>query len=89
MTLNDKIQALLLLSSLPGLWETLVFAFSNATTSETLVVAFIKAMTNGKVMMSQVTGNLFNEEKWRKSARTNTAQAFVTVSKGGRRSKSK
>lgn len=89
MMLSDEIQALVLLSSLPGSWETLVFAFSNAMTSETLIVVFINAMTNGKVMMSQVTGNLVNEEKRRKSARTDTAQAFVTVSKGKRRSKSK
>lgn len=66
----------LLLSSLPDSWETLVVPVRNATTNE-------------KVTMSQVTNILFSEKKRRKSAGPDTGQAFVTENRGRRKSNSK
>lgn len=53
MVLDDELQALLLLSSLPDSWETLVVSLSNSA-------------TDGKLTMSQVTSSLLNEELRRK-----------------------
>jgi gag-polypeptide of LTR copia-type/Zinc knuckle len=69
MTLEDELQALLLLGSLPDSWETLVVTISNAA-------------PNGVVTMSTVTSSLFNEETRRKSTDTNGAQALVTENRG-------
>jgi gag-polypeptide of LTR copia-type len=69
MTLEDELQALLLLGSLPDSWETLVVTISNAA-------------LNGVVILSTVTSSLFNEETRRKSTDTNGAQALVTENRG-------
>lgn len=67
MVLDDELQALLLLSSLPESWETLVVSLSNSS-------------PNGKLTMSQVTSNLFNEEVRRKSSSevSTSSQALVS-----------
>lgn len=56
ITLDDEIQALLLLSYLPDLWDPLVVTVSNET-------------TDGKATMGQVISSLFNEEKKEKICR--------------------
>ena len=50
---DDEVQALLLLSSLPESWETLVVSLSNST-------------PNGKLTTSMVMDALFNEEARKK-----------------------
>ena len=57
MSLDDELQALLLLSSLPESWETLVVSLSNSA-------------PDGIVTMSQVTSSLLNKELRRKSSAT-------------------
>ena len=49
MVLDDEFQALLLLSSLPDSWETLVVSLSNST-------------PNGKLTLGTVKDSMFNEE---------------------------
>ena len=53
MVLDDELQALLLLSSLPDSWETLVVTISNST-------------PDGKVTIDMVKDRMFNEEARRK-----------------------
>jgi len=53
MKLNDKLQALLLLSLLPESWDTLVVTLSNSAPA-------------GKLTMDTVTDSLLNEEARRK-----------------------
>ena len=48
VSLDDKLQTLLLLSSLPDSWETLVVSLSNS-------------VSDRKVSISTVTNSLFNE----------------------------
>lgn len=55
MVLDDELQAILLLSSLPNSWKTLIVSLSNLA-------------QNGVVTMSQVIGNLLNEDVSRKSS---------------------
>ncbi|KAA8550233.1 hypothetical protein F0562_001917 [Nyssa sinensis] len=55
MVIEDELQALLLLSSLPDSWETLVVTMSNSA-------------PDGKLSMGQVSSSLFNEETRRKLA---------------------
>ena len=54
ISLNDELQALLLLSSLPESWETLVVSLSNSAPDV--------------VTMSQVTSSLLNKELKRKNS---------------------
>ncbi|GFZ09248.1 hypothetical protein Acr_20g0010560 [Actinidia rufa] len=54
---EDETQALLLLSSLPKNWETLVVSLSNSA-------------PNGKLTTSMVMDALFNEEPWRREMST-------------------
>ena len=61
---DDELQALMLLSSLPESWETLVVTVSNST-------------PDGVVTMDQVTSSLLNEETRRKSAGSSHSEAFV------------
>ncbi|CAH9135249.1 unnamed protein product [Cuscuta epithymum] len=72
--LKDEEQAILLLSSLPDSWETLVVTLSNSA-------------PNGKVTMQMVTDALMNEEARRKEAGTEQSYAFVseTNRRGGGR----
>jgi hypothetical protein len=65
MNLDEELQALMLLSSLPDSWETLVVSLSNFT-------------HDGKMNMEQVTNNMFNEETRRQAAGVDNAQALVT-----------
>lgn len=74
MVIEDELQALLLLSSLPDSWETLVVTVSNSA-------------PDGKLSMGQVSSSLFNEETRRKLAGTDNAQALVSENRG--RSKSR
>ncbi|KAA8534394.1 hypothetical protein F0562_031911 [Nyssa sinensis] len=74
MVIEDELQALLLLSSLPDSWETLVVTMSNFA-------------PDGKLSMGQVSSSLFNEETRRKLAGTDNAQALVSENRG--RSKNK
>ena len=57
MSLDDELQALLLLSSLPESWETLVVSLSNSA-------------LDGVITMSQVTSIVRNEELRRKNSVT-------------------
>jgi hypothetical protein len=74
MNLDEELQALMLLSSLPNSWETLVVSLSNST-------------PDGKMTMEQVTNSMFNEETRRQAAEADSAQALVTENRG--RSKNK
>ncbi len=77
LVLDDELQALLLLSSLPDSWETLVVSLSNST-------------PNGVLQLAMVKDSLFNEETRRKDMAKDDAQALVTENKGrskGRNSK--
>ncbi|KAA8515916.1 hypothetical protein F0562_019095 [Nyssa sinensis] len=69
MVIEDELQALLLLSSLPDSWETLVVTMSNFA-------------PDGKLSMGQVSSSLFNEETRRKLAGTDNAQALVSENRG-------
>ena len=73
-TFDDELQALLLLSSLPERWETLVVTISNSE-------------LDGVVTMSQVTISLLNEETRRKSLGSSHSEALVMENRGRGRSK--
>ncbi|GFS39374.1 transcription regulator [Actinidia rufa] len=78
---DDEMQALLLLSSLPESWETLVVSLSNS-------------VPNGKLTTSMVMDALFNEEtrrremsstnqrRWRSQARGRTVRCFYCDQEG-------
>ncbi|KAJ8476439.1 hypothetical protein OPV22_020166 [Ensete ventricosum] len=76
ISLDDELQALLLLSSLPESWETLVVSLSNSAPDDI-------------VTMSQVTNNLLNEELRRKNSATSHIDSQALVLENKRRSKSK
>ena len=76
MPLGDEVQALLLLSSLPDSWETLVVSLSNSA-------------PNGKLTMSMVKDALFSEEARRKDMGTDQTHAFVTEKRGRQQNNSK
>ncbi|CAL5393971.1 unnamed protein product [Camellia sinensis] len=80
MELDDEMQALLLLSSLPDSWETLVVSLSNSA-------------PEGKLTMSMVTDALFSEEARKKEMGGDQSHALVTENKsrgrGRGRSKSR
>ncbi|CAA0814545.1 Unknown protein [Striga hermonthica] len=67
--LGDEMQSLLLLSSLPDSWETLVVTLSNSA-------------SNGKLSMSVVKDALFNEEARRKDMGTDKTHALVMENRG-------
>jgi transposase InsO family protein len=77
LAVDDELQALLLLSSLPDSWETLVVSLSNSA-------------PNGVLQLAMVKDSLFNEETRRKDMGKDDAQALVTENRGrskGRNSK--
>ena len=74
LVIDDELQALLLLISLPDSWETLVVSFSNFA-------------PNGVLQLAMVKDSLLNEETRRKDMGKDIAHAFVTENKG--RSKSR
>ncbi|XP_028113910.1 receptor-like protein kinase [Camellia sinensis] len=69
MELDDEMQALLLLSSLPDSWETLVVSLNNSA-------------PEGKLTMSMVTDALFSEEARKKEMGGDQSHALVTENKG-------
>ena len=58
INLDDEVQALLLLSSLPDSWNTLVVSLSNSS-------------PDGKLTLEMVKNNLLNEEARRKEKGNN------------------
>ena len=69
MPIGDEMQSLLLLSSLPDNWETLVVTLGNSA-------------PNGKLTMSMVKDALFNEEARRKDMGTDQTHALVMENRG-------
>lgn len=77
MKLEDELQALLLLSSLPDSWDTLVVSLSNSA-------------PDGKMTMDMVTTSLLNEESRRKeSGFSSQVEANVIPESSRGRSKSR
>ncbi|KAL6208144.1 hypothetical protein ACLB2K_019095 [Fragaria x ananassa] len=74
MAIDDELQALLLLGSLPDNWETFVITVSNSA-------------PDGKMTMENVKSNLLNEETRRKASSSDNSQVFVAENRG--RSKSR
>uniref|UniRef100_A0A3Q7IYR6 Retrovirus-related Pol polyprotein from transposon TNT 1-94-like beta-barrel domain-containing protein n=1 Tax=Solanum lycopersicum TaxID=4081 RepID=A0A3Q7IYR6_SOLLC len=74
IVLDDELQALFLLSSLPDSWETLVVSISNSALDGTLSLDVIKE-------------SMFNEELRRKEMGVDISQALVVENRG--RSKSR
>ncbi|KAG5549866.1 hypothetical protein RHGRI_014986 [Rhododendron griersonianum] len=72
---DDELQALMLLSSLPETWETLVVTVSNSA-------------PDGVVSKSQVTSSLLNEETRRKSTGSSHSEALVVNPRGRPRGRS-
>ena len=75
LVIDDELQALLLLSSLPDSWETLVVSLSNFA-------------PNGVLQLAMVKDSLFNEETRRKDMGKDIAHALVTENKGKSKSRS-
>ncbi|GMP97319.1 hypothetical protein CsSME_00045620 [Camellia sinensis var. sinensis] len=69
MPLDDEMQAVLLLSSLPDSCETLVVSLNNST-------------PEGKLTMSMVIDAMYNEETRRKDMGGNHSHALVTEDRG-------
>jgi len=63
INLDDEVQALLLLSSLPDSWNTLVVSLSNSS-------------PDGKLTLEMVKNNLLNEEARRKEKGNNLSSSF-------------
>ncbi|KAF7130883.1 hypothetical protein RHSIM_Rhsim10G0164600 [Rhododendron simsii] len=75
LVLDEELQALLLLSSLPDSWETLVVTISNSAPS-------------GMVTMDMVKDGMFNEEARRKEQGTSVdTEALVVQNKGRSRTR--
>ena len=74
--LDDEMQAVLLLSSLPDSWETLVVSLSTSA-------------PEGKLTMSMVTDAMYNEETRRKDMGGNQSHALVTEDRGRDRDRGK
>ena len=69
LVIDDELQALLFLSSLPDSWETLVVSLSNSA-------------LNGVLQLAMVKDSLLNEENRRKDIGKDIAQALVTENRG-------
>jgi len=69
LVIDDELQVLLLLSSLPDSWETLVVSLSNFA-------------LNGVLQLAMVKDSLLNEENRRKDMGKDIAQALVTENRG-------
>ncbi|CAM8972007.1 unnamed protein product [Rhodiola kirilowii] len=76
IALDDEVQALLVLSSLPDSWETLAVSLSNST-------------KDGVLTMEQVASTLLNEESRRSASESSLSQSEALVSEGRGRSKNK
>ena len=75
LVIDDELQALLLLSSLPDSWETLVVSLSNSA-------------PNGVLQLAMVKDSLLNEETRRKDMSKDVAHALVTENRGRSKSRS-
>ena len=75
LELDDEVQTLLLLSSLPDNWETLVVSLSNST-------------SNGVITVNMVKDNMFNEEVRRKELGISSNTEALVIERR-RRSKSR
>ena len=75
LIIDDKLQALLLLSSLLDSWETLVVSLSNSA-------------LNGVLQLAMVKNSLLNEETRRKDMGKDITQALVTKNRGRSKSRS-
>ena len=75
LIIDDKLQALLLLSSLLDSWETLVVSLSNSA-------------SNGALQLAMVKDSLLNEETRRKDMGKDITQALVTENRGRSKSRS-
>ena len=71
LIIDDELQALLLLNSLPDSWEILVVSLSNFA-------------PNGVLQLAMVKDSLLNEETRRKDMGKDIAQALVTENRGRR-----
>ena len=69
LIIDNELQALLLMSSLPNSWETLVVSLSNSA-------------PNGVLQLAMVKDSLFNEETRRKDMGKDNAQVLVTKNRG-------
>ena len=69
MAIDDELQALLLLGSLPDSWQTFVVTVSNSA-------------PNGVLTMENVRSNMLNEETMRKASGMESSQVYVTESRG-------
>lgn len=70
MTVDDELQALLMLSSLPKSWDTLVVSVSNSA-------------PDGKLTMDMVKDRMLNEESRRKDeGYTPESEALITEKQG-------
>lgn len=69
MSIDDEMQALLVLSSLPDSWETLVVSLGNSAPNSKLTMAIIKDV-------------LFNEEVRQTDASTDQAHALIMQNRG-------
>ena len=70
LALDEELQALILLSSLPDSWETLVVTLSNSA-------------PNGVISLSTVKDSMLNEElRRRESGMTSESSALVTENRG-------
>ena len=69
LIIDDELQALLLLSSLPDSWETLVVTLSNSS-------------PDGVLQLAMVKDSLFNEETRRKDMCKDNAQTLVIENRG-------
>ena len=69
LIIDDELQVLLLLSSLPDSWETLVESLSNSA-------------PNGVLQLAMVKDSLFNEKTRRKDVGKDNAQALDTENRG-------
>ena len=76
LIIDDELQALLLMSSLPNSWETLVVSLSNSA-------------PNGVLQLAMVKDSLFNEETRRKDMGKDNAQVLVTKNRGSKTRNSK
>ena len=75
LVIDNELRALLLLSSLPNSWETLVVSLSNSA-------------PNGVLQLAMIKDSLLNEETRRKDMGKDIAHAFVIENKGRSKSRS-
>ena len=71
LVLDDEVYALILLSSLPDSWETLVVSLSNSA-------------PNGVITVNRVKDNIFNEETRRKELAISYNTEALVIEKQGR-----